>query len=214
MRGRHALLNAAALAVAAAAASTLAVSWFGGTSAKAESLPTIYAPVGNISINTARPTIAWYTVWPGNPLVAFKVRLCTNDSAYGMMIYDSGWVSGTTPIYTLTYTPPTRVRLYAFVWEKHQSGGEIGWSPTGNGGFTISTSMPGPAPLASFVATPGDHQITLSWHNPSSASFTGAMIRYKTTGCPVSATDGTLLVDRSAARAVTTALSTRVSPAG
>jgi len=54
-----------------------------------------------------------------------------------------------------------------------------------------------PGPVTSFTATAGEAQITLAWTNPSTADFTGTLIRYKTTGYPTSVTDGTLVVNKA-----------------
>ncbi|MDO8586619.1 MAG: hypothetical protein Q7T82_06220, partial [Armatimonadota bacterium] len=54
-----------------------------------------------------------------------------------------------------------------------------------------------PAPITNFVATRGDTQNILSWTNPSTDDFTGTMIRYSTTGFPISQTDGTLVIDKA-----------------
>jgi hypothetical protein len=55
-----------------------------------------------------------------------------------------------------------------------------------------------PSPVTNFVATPSaTHEITLSWTNPSSANFTGTMIRWSTSAYPASVVDGTLLIDKS-----------------
>jgi hypothetical protein len=53
-----------------------------------------------------------------------------------------------------------------------------------------------PGPVTSFVALPGDQQVSLSWHNPSDSDFTGTMIRCKTGTYPTGPTDGMLVVDK------------------
>jgi hypothetical protein len=40
----------------------------------------------------------------------------------------------------------------------------------------------------------------LNWRNPGDAHFAGTLIRFKTTGYPLNAGDGELVVDQSAAR--------------
>lgn len=47
------------------------------------------------------------------------------------------------------------------------------------------------------AATASDGAVQLSWTNPSDPDFTGTVIRCKTTGYPTSATDGTLVCNRS-----------------
>ncbi len=56
-----------------------------------------------------------------------------------------------------------------------------------------------PAPVVNFTAVAGDRQVALSWTNPSSPDFAGTTIRYRLDQFPVSATDGTLLVEKSGA---------------
>ena len=56
------------------------------------------------------------------------------------------------------------------------------------------TTVPGP--VTNLTASAGDQQVTLSWTNPTDPDVTGAMVRYKTTGYPLSLSDGTLLVDK------------------
>jgi len=56
--------------------------------------------------------------------------------------------------------------------------------------------------------------VLLTWVNPTIADFAGTMIRYRTDAFPTSPTDGTLLCDRSAARAPATRLPTRRPPGG
>lgn len=50
-----------------------------------------------------------------------------------------------------------------------------------------------PGPVTSFSAIRGNGRNTLVWTNPSDWSFLGTMIRYKTTGYPANASDGTFL---------------------
>src|SRR4029078_2128820 len=59
-----------------------------------------------------------------------------------------------------------------------------------------NVASPVPGPVTNVVVTPGNNQLKISWHNPSS-SFTGTMIR---TGpsWPADWADGTLVVDRAA----------------
>ena len=60
----------------------------------------------------------------------------------------------------------------------------------------VQDTMP-PGPVTNFTATAGEGQVTLSWTNPSDVDFTGTMIRYSTTGCPATASEGTLVVDKA-----------------
>ncbi|MDO8586543.1 MAG: sugar-binding protein [Armatimonadota bacterium] len=72
--------------------------------------------------------------------------------------------------------------------------GNRGLSPV----YTVRITSPGaPGPVTNFTATPSDGQNDLSWTNPTSAQFTGTMVRFKTTGYPTGPTDGTLLCDKA-----------------
>jgi hypothetical protein len=73
--------------------------------------------------------------------------------------------------------------------------GNTGYSPIYN--VRILPGPEPPGPVTSFTATGGDTQINLSWHTPSDAGFRGTMIRYKTTGYPYGANDGTLLINKA-----------------
>ncbi|MDO8588626.1 MAG: carbohydrate-binding protein [Armatimonadota bacterium] len=56
-----------------------------------------------------------------------------------------------------------------------------------------------PGQVTGFSATSGAGQNTLAWTNPGNSDFLGTIVRYKTTGYPTSATDGTLVCNRTAA---------------
>jgi len=51
--------------------------------------------------------------------------------------------------------------------------------------------------VAGFAAADGNGMIRLSWTNPSDPSFSGTMIRFKTTGYPTGPTDGSFVVDKA-----------------
>ena len=53
-----------------------------------------------------------------------------------------------------------------------------------------------PSPVTNFVATPGTAQVTLSWTHSTSADSKGALVRFKTTGYPASASDGAVACDK------------------
>ncbi|MDO8586134.1 MAG: hypothetical protein Q7T82_03760 [Armatimonadota bacterium] len=65
---------------------------------------------------------------------------------------------------------------------------------TGNQIDPPDTTAPGA--VTNFVASAGDRQVSLSWHNPSDSDFVGTMVRFKTTGYPASATDGAPVCDK------------------
>jgi|GEM_PF-5396299 hypothetical protein len=56
-------------------------------------------------------------------------------------------------------------------------------------------------PVSDFTATAASAQNTLSWKNPGDGHFTGTMIRVKTSGYPISASDGDLVLDKAGAPA-------------
>ncbi len=82
------------------------------------------------------------------------------------------------------------------VWSDTQ--GEQGGEGPYNTWQTYNLVNPGPPdPVVSFTVDEGNQRNQLNWTNPSSANFTGTMIRYKTTGFPTGPEDGTLLIDRA-----------------
>jgi hypothetical protein len=56
---------------------------------------------------------------------------------------------------------------------------------------TLASDTTAPAPATGFTATGGDTQVNLAWTNPVTADWAGTMVRFKTTGYPTSAADGT-----------------------
>ncbi|MDO8684173.1 MAG: sugar-binding protein, partial [Armatimonadota bacterium] len=161
--------------------------------------PVVTAPIGGASVATTKPTVVWANTAPADPLVAIQVKICSVDNSSGATVYDSGTVTSSYTVHTATSAVPAGVQLWAFVREQHSVGGWTVWSATGNGGFTATASLPGRSPVVSFTATAGVNQNALTWTNPTDASFTGTMIRCKTTGYPTSASDGSLVCNRSAA---------------
>ncbi|MDO8588243.1 MAG: sugar-binding protein [Armatimonadota bacterium] len=159
-------------------------------------VPTLNAPAGGAQVNTLRPMVAWATAAPDDPTVAYQVKICSTDSPTGTLVYDSGTVSASATLHAVGSNLPTAVTLYAFVKEQHAVAGWTGWSATGSGGFTVSTSLPGPGPVVSFTAIAGNAQNILTWRNPGDASCTGTLIRYRTNGYPSSPTDGSLAIDK------------------
>jgi hypothetical protein len=63
----------------------------------------------------------------------------------------------------------------------------------------VALDLTPPGPVSGFTATAGTDRISLSWTNPVDAGLAGVIIRYKTTGYPANASDGTLLVDLAGA---------------
>ncbi len=64
-------------------------------------------------------------------------------------------------------------------------------SPVTSGTYTLDLAAPGSA--LSFVASPGDGEIALSWLNPADADFAGMRILRKTGTYPANASDGTII---------------------
>lgn len=56
-----------------------------------------------------------------------------------------------------------------------------------------------PSPVTNFQASAGDRQVALSWKHSTSSDSRGTMIRFKTSGYPTSASDGTVACDKQAA---------------
>jgi hypothetical protein len=65
--------------------------------------------------------------------------------------------------------------------------------------FPVEADTDPPVPVSNFTATGYDQCVRLTWTNPGNWDFTGAMIRYKTTGYPTGPTDGILLIDKAGA---------------
>jgi cysteine-rich repeat protein len=74
----------------------------------------------------------------------------------------------------------------------YASGAVAGATPVG----PADTTPPGN--VTSFVATPGDQQVSLSWTNPTDVDFQAVKIVRKTTGFPTGQTDGTLVYEGTA----------------
>jgi len=66
--------------------------------------------------------------------------------------------------------------------------GNLAYSPVYN--VRIVPPIGPPGPVASFTATRGDGQNSLTWTNPSDPDYAGTIVRYKTTGYPTGITDG------------------------
>ncbi|MDO8589494.1 MAG: sugar-binding protein [Armatimonadota bacterium] len=71
------------------------------------------------------------------------------------------------------------------------------WGIDTVGVYQSTADVTPPANVTGFTATPGNQQNSLSWTNPTDPDFTGTMIRFKTTGYPTSASDGTHIYDSS-----------------
>jgi hypothetical protein len=98
--------------------------------------------------------------------------------------------------FNFTMTAPGTLGPYTTDWRMVQEG--VNWfGQTLTKQVQVVSAAP-PSPVTNFVATTtATHQITLSWTNPSSANFSGTLIRWSTTAYPASVVDGTLLIDKS-----------------
>jgi len=90
---------------------------------------------------------------------------------------------------------------YSQVWNKlrfslKDTEGNTGFSPI----YTVRIANPSnaiPRPVTNFTATPGAGQISLSWTNPTTSSFRGTLIKYRTDVYPSHPGDGTLVIDKA-----------------
>ncbi|KAB2930843.1 MAG: hypothetical protein F9K24_15375 [Leptonema illini] len=116
-----------------------------------------------ISSTTASVTICYTT--DGSAPACDATATCTNGSAYGGPVA----VSATTTLRALAC--------------------RVGYFNSGisDGTFSIDVTAPGNA--ASFVATPGNGYVDLSWTNPGDADLAGVRILRKTGGYPTDAND-------------------------
>ena len=116
-----------------------------------------------ISSTTASVTICYTT--DGSAPACDTTATCTNGSAYGGPVA----VSATTTLRALAC--------------------RVGYFNSGisDGTFTIDVTAPGNA--ASFVATPGNGYVGLSWTNPGDADLAGVRILRKTGGYPTDPND-------------------------
>ncbi|MDO8585408.1 MAG: sugar-binding protein [Armatimonadota bacterium] len=169
------------------------------------------SPAGGVTVNSTTPTITWPAdIGVVAAVTQAQVRVNTEADATptigANILYDSTFAVSGDPGYHQVTTPlPTGTHLWAFV-RLYNSTGWGSWSPNtdsanwpapqDNGGFYINIPQPGTGPVTAFVATKGNGQNTLSWHNPSDAGFTGVTIRFATTGYPTGPTDGALVIDK------------------
>jgi 6-phosphogluconolactonase (cycloisomerase 2 family) len=107
---------------------------------------------------------------------------------------DSGVTNVTQYYYVVTYTDP---------------GGE---SPASSeAGLVYKDPVP-PGAVTNFTATSGQqHQVPLSWTNPTDSDFTGVTIRRSSSGYPSTIASGTLVIDTSGA---TTSFTDTLVPGG
>ncbi|MDO8682108.1 MAG: glycoside hydrolase family 9 protein [Armatimonadota bacterium] len=102
--------------------------------------------------------------------------------------------AGQQKTFTFTMTAPATTGTYTTDWRMVHE--QVCWfGDTLAKQVQVFDSAP-PAAVVSLTATPGDQQVALSWVNPSSANFTGTMIRWKINSYPSSITDGSIVVDK------------------
>ncbi len=96
--------------------------------------------------------------------------------------------------FNFTMTAPATPGAYTTDWRMVQE--FVNWfGDTLTKQVQVVSNTP-PNPVTNFTATAGLQQITLSWTNPSSAGFTGTLIRSSTTSYPSGPTDGSLVIDK------------------
>src|SRR5205085_6061623 len=89
---------------------------------------------------------------------------------------------GSAYTWTFSMTAPSTTGTYTTDWRMVQE--NVNWfGGTLTRQVTVLSAAP-PAPVAQFSATPGVHQMTLNWTNPSSPNFSGTMIRWSTQSPP------------------------------
>ena len=113
--------------------------------------------------------------------------------------------------FTFTMTVPTTPGTYTTDWRMVQE--NVNWfGDTLTKQVQVLNASP-PEPVTNLTAAPALHQILLSWTNPSSANFTGTMIRYSTSGYPANPSAGSLLIDQPNAPGTPAASCTPAWPA-
>jgi len=142
-----------------------------GTTARA----VVTYPVGGLFITNTTPTVTW-TNANLSGMTGYRVIVCSADTATGPIVYDSGQLDGSTTSHATTALPENQ-HLWAFVNEKYGSNW-IGWSTPGNGGFYITTSLPGAptvtAPSGTVVGVKPAVVFTAELHNKLQAKITTA----------------------------------------
>lgn len=97
--------------------------------------------------------------------------------------------------WTFNMTAPATTGTYTTDWRMVQE--NVNWfGPALVKQVQVVSAAP-PAPVTQFSAVPALRQVTLSWHNPTTSSFSGTMIRVSTSASPSTPTDGVLVIDKA-----------------
>ncbi|MDO8684123.1 MAG: DUF4038 domain-containing protein [Armatimonadota bacterium] len=141
-----------------------------------------------VSLSWTNPSSADFT----GAMIRYKTTGYPTSATDGTQVIDKANLPGSNDSYT--HTGLTNGATYYYAAFPHNAVPTYG--PAANALATpVDVTAPGPVSL--FSATTSEGQISLSWRNPSDSDFTATMIRYKTTGYPTSASDGSLLVDKA-----------------
>lgn len=146
--------------------------------------PDVTAPVissisvDQITVNSAR--VNWQTN-----------ELATSSVTYGKTtVYGSNATSGSLVAnHQIALTGLDANTTYRFLVSAADAAGNSATS-TDQTFVTLADTTP-PSNASSFTATPGDHQIQLTWINPTDSDFAGVAIRRSLTGYPTGPTQGT-----------------------
>jgi len=128
---------------------------------------------------------------------SFQRYIGENGGICGQEVRDTGMRLGTQintstgDDFSLNNAADTNLHRFLAIW-----GRMIGNVHYIHGQLYEPTDLIPPDPVTNLSASPGSRLIELNWTNPSTADFTGTMIRYKTTGSPTGPTDGQLVVDK------------------
>lgn len=161
----------------------------------ADTTPPVISNVRVNSITDTGATVLWETNKPATSIVTYGTT-----TAYGATTFSGGLGS----THTVTLSGLQEGILYHFFVTSVDASGNTATST--NLTFRTTIDLRPPANVSSFVATPGDRQITLHWINPPDADFSGTRILRKTGGYPAGPSDGTLVHNAPASSIVNTGL--------
>ncbi len=142
--------------------------------------------------------------WTTDELSDSRVRYGQTDS-YGQTVQNASQVAN----HQIVLTGLAAGTLYHFSVSSHDALGN-GATSTDQTFTTLPDTTP-PSNVASFVATAGDQQNSLSWTNPGDADFDGVLIKRSTTGYPATPTSGTTIYDSNGTSVIDTGLTNGVT---